>query len=55
MLAGGRPSSCRKQVNPDRNPTHIIDLGEHAQGQCLHKVNDDTVKALLRSWSQSVY
>lgn len=33
MLVGGRPSSCWKQVNSDKNPTTITDLGEPAQGQ----------------------
>lgn len=44
MLAGRRPGSCRKQVNPDKNPPGITDLGEPAQGQ---QHNEDIAAVLV--------
>lgn len=37
MLAGRRPGSHRKQVNPDKNPLGITDLREPTQGQQHNK------------------
>lgn len=44
MLAGRRPGYCRKQVNPDKNPPGITDLGEPTQGQ---QHNEDITSVLV--------